>query len=725
MTFLSFAQNFEDVVLWRCLRDIPRGCYLDIGAQDPNADSVSRAFYDLGWRGVHVEANAYYAQLIREARPDELVIEALMGDGADGAIFFEIPSTGLSTAVADIAQHHRDAGYQVQETHVASVTLSDVFDGFDGRPIHWMKVDVEGMEASVLRSWYDNPARPWILSIESTYPNSQTPVHQEWIDLVTSRGYAEVYYDGLSRYFVHQDHRDRAAKFDAPPNVFDGFAVTAQHFTAGWINHQNGQERDALRASLREAETLLATREQELQMASGRQAELASRLDTVSRDFGHASARLVDARVQIAKQRQDFLVQLTADRSQLEALLAWERSRVESLLVECEGLRTRAAEGTARLAEGRALFEQALGALVEERSSATAAHQQQLSVIKKQLGDAYDAADAAKRDQNRMLGELDALQRGLAAIRAEKSDIDAALRQAGIRIAGQAADLDRAAEQARGYETQLEGASREIRNRTSQLAETRARYDQLASTRWWKWGIALGFARAVPLPDDLIGSGWGADEGFAEQVREDRALQGSFGTADQAPIGSLAELLGLHDERFIRACYRRLLAREADPAGLAHYLRMLRGGASKMRILRGMLRSSEARENGAPLPGLDRAIIRYTRGNWPVVGWFLRRLWKTDGEGVIERQMRQIGNHVGRLGYDQATISRELHQVHASVVSIRPARGGREHSAQIKIVSASAPAASNRSEIGAAFAPTDSARSPLARFFEETVWNGR
>ena len=44
MTFLSYAQNFEDVLLWRALHDVERGRYIDIGAQDPEFDSVSFAF---------------------------------------------------------------------------------------------------------------------------------------------------------------------------------------------------------------------------------------------------------------------------------------------------------------------------------------------------------------------------------------------------------------------------------------------------------------------------------------------------------------------------------------------------------------------------------------------------------------------------------------------------------------------------------------------------------
>jgi hypothetical protein len=46
MTFISYAQNYEDVVLHRALSDVQRGFYVDVGAQDPIADSVTRAFYE-------------------------------------------------------------------------------------------------------------------------------------------------------------------------------------------------------------------------------------------------------------------------------------------------------------------------------------------------------------------------------------------------------------------------------------------------------------------------------------------------------------------------------------------------------------------------------------------------------------------------------------------------------------------------------------------------------
>jgi hypothetical protein len=70
----SYAQNFEDVILWRAFGKLGPGFYIDIGAQDPVVDSVSLGFYEQGWRGIHVEPNAHYANLMRRHRSDEVVI---------------------------------------------------------------------------------------------------------------------------------------------------------------------------------------------------------------------------------------------------------------------------------------------------------------------------------------------------------------------------------------------------------------------------------------------------------------------------------------------------------------------------------------------------------------------------------------------------------------------------------------------------------------------------
>lgn len=226
MTFISYAQNFEDVMLWRALKHVEKGFYIDIGAQDPVIDSVSLAFYEQGWRGVHVEPVSYYAEKIRNARPDETVIQAAVGDRSSARSFFEIVDTGLSTGDAQIAERHRKDGFAVRETVVPCISLADILDRYQDRDIHWLKIDVEGMEAEVLQGWQDSGVRPWVVVVESILPNTQVETFEDWESLVLSLGYEFVYFDGVNRFYVSRKHHELKVFFNAPPNSFDGFALS-------------------------------------------------------------------------------------------------------------------------------------------------------------------------------------------------------------------------------------------------------------------------------------------------------------------------------------------------------------------------------------------------------------------------------------------------------------------------------------------------------------------
>src|SRR5262245_3863871 len=138
--FVSCAQNFEDVILWRVLKHVERGFYIDIGAFDPIVGSVSMAFYERGWRGVHVELNNQSADKLRRARPDEIVIEAAIGAPEVETLALFAIDPGLSTGVDAIAQMHKADGRVVNRIDVVSLPLSKILDAHRDRDVHWLKI---------------------------------------------------------------------------------------------------------------------------------------------------------------------------------------------------------------------------------------------------------------------------------------------------------------------------------------------------------------------------------------------------------------------------------------------------------------------------------------------------------------------------------------------------------------------------------------------------------
>jgi len=225
MAIVSFAQNFEDVLLWRALQHVGQGFYIDVGAQDPVIDSVSKAFYDHGWRGIHVEPTPQYADLLRQARPDEAVIQAAVSDESGTASFFVIPDTGHSTVSRETAEEAAQLGYELVETTVATVTLDQVLEQAGSREVHWLKIDVEGFEHAVLKGWRKSLCRPWLVVVEATKPLTQVEAHKDWHRLLSAKSYELAYSDGLNRYYLSSAHKDLKRHFRHGPSVWDQYQL--------------------------------------------------------------------------------------------------------------------------------------------------------------------------------------------------------------------------------------------------------------------------------------------------------------------------------------------------------------------------------------------------------------------------------------------------------------------------------------------------------------------
>ena len=226
--FNSTAQNFEDVMLYRALGDVEAGFYIDVGAQDPDIDSVSKAFFDRGWRGIHIEPVPEYAERLREARPGDTIIEAAASNVVGTTALTVFPMTGLSTADPLVAKNHiaRGVDHQPEPLIVSTVTLADVGAELADRTVHWLKIDVEGHERAVLQGWDANRLRPWIIVVEATLPNDRTASYEDWEPILVKAGYQCVYNDGLNRFYLEPSREDLARAFASPPNPFDNIRLS-------------------------------------------------------------------------------------------------------------------------------------------------------------------------------------------------------------------------------------------------------------------------------------------------------------------------------------------------------------------------------------------------------------------------------------------------------------------------------------------------------------------
>ncbi|MCC6073461.1 FkbM family methyltransferase [Massilia sp. GCM10020059] len=233
MSFISYAQNLEDVLLWRALGHIKHGFYIDVGANDPVDHSVTKAFYDAGWSGINIEPLPAFHQQFEQQRPRDINL-AIAAGASDGSLtLFDVPSVnGWASPDRAVADAHRAGGFEVAELTVPVRTLAGVCANYVKGDIHFLKVDVEGFEGEVLRGMDFERWRPWVLVIEATMPNSRVTNHETWEALVTSRRYRYAHFDGLNRYYVAEEHAELAQVLSIQPNVFDDYIT--RHLDEAW-----------------------------------------------------------------------------------------------------------------------------------------------------------------------------------------------------------------------------------------------------------------------------------------------------------------------------------------------------------------------------------------------------------------------------------------------------------------------------------------------------------
>lgn len=253
--FTSYAQNFEDVLLHRALIDVENGFYIDVGANHPLHDSVTKIFYEMGWSGINIEASPYWFSVIVEDRKRDINLNIAVYDSLGELKFHEIVGTGLSTSIDETAERHVSSGYEKRSYTVQTDTLANICDQYARGPIHFLKVDVEGAEKAVLMGANFQKYRPWIVLIEATEPLSDVETHSEWEHILISNDYEFVLFDGLNRFYLAREQSERRKFFISPADQYEkAISIWARGHLSNEVNELRSQL-NTVRAELERSRT--------------------------------------------------------------------------------------------------------------------------------------------------------------------------------------------------------------------------------------------------------------------------------------------------------------------------------------------------------------------------------------------------------------------------------------------------------------------------------------
>lgn len=206
---LSFSheQNMEDIILYHALqrRNI---FWIDVGANDPVFDSVTKFFSTGGGYGINIEPQPQYTEKYTVDRPNDINLAIGISDthgkmklyGKGELASFDASSKNVS---------------RINFCNIPVWTLTEVCDKYikHGQEIHLLKIDVEGWEKQCLRGMDFSKYRPWILCIEAAEPNPDNPGYTAWESIIIRYGYVFAGKLYANRYYVLAEKKDIIERF--------------------------------------------------------------------------------------------------------------------------------------------------------------------------------------------------------------------------------------------------------------------------------------------------------------------------------------------------------------------------------------------------------------------------------------------------------------------------------------------------------------------------------
>ena len=195
INYISFAQQLEDLILFIFLYDVEKGFYIDVGANSPMYDTVTRNFYEKGWNGINIEPlDDKYSSIIQNRKRDINLQMVASDKPGDVTLYINDQLTTFEKKYSS----------SLRTKIIKADTMSNICKKYvpTNTRIEFCKIDVEGAEPKVLLGYDFENYRPKIFCIESYSPKYLSKTYKEFEPILFKNNYTLAYKHRINRYYI-------------------------------------------------------------------------------------------------------------------------------------------------------------------------------------------------------------------------------------------------------------------------------------------------------------------------------------------------------------------------------------------------------------------------------------------------------------------------------------------------------------------------------------------
>ena len=210
--FNSYSQHFEDFILFYLFYDVEKGFYIDVGANDPNFISVTKAFYSRGWHGINIEPLPDKIYSLKKYRKRDINLQLAAGKEKNISTLIKKGPSGLCSSIIYDKVVNNSIILNITIEAMKNICLKYVPKG---TTIDFCKIDVEGEEKNVLLGYDFENFRPKVFCIESLL-NKDTNIHEykNWEFILTNNDYVFAFHYLTNRFYYDKRIHGFGNKFD-------------------------------------------------------------------------------------------------------------------------------------------------------------------------------------------------------------------------------------------------------------------------------------------------------------------------------------------------------------------------------------------------------------------------------------------------------------------------------------------------------------------------------